>query len=51
MEKSKLCRFGNDKLLKYPLGEKNIYIKIMIKTEPFWLKLGFFTLTKTALFW
>jgi hypothetical protein len=48
MEKSKLRRFGNDKLLKCPLGEKKI--KISIKTAPFWLKLGIPTLTKSRHF-
>jgi hypothetical protein len=50
MEKSKLRHFGNDKLLKCPLGEKK-NIKIRIKTASFWLKLGFPTLTKTVPFW
>jgi hypothetical protein len=35
MKKLKLRRFGDDKLLKCPHGEKNINIKIMIKTTPF----------------
>jgi hypothetical protein len=49
MEISKLRRFGDCKLRKYPPGEKK-NIQIRIKTAPFWLKLGFLHLPKRRRF-
>jgi hypothetical protein len=44
MKKSKLRRFGDCKLQKYPQGEKKM--KALAKTTPFWLRLGFLLLPK-----
>ena len=50
MEKLKLRRFVDSKLWKYPPGEKKKHIKALAETAPFWLRLGFPLLHKTASF-
>jgi hypothetical protein len=50
MEKSKLRRFGDYKLPKYPPVEKNKHMKTLAKTAPFWLVFRVSPLTKTAPF-
>jgi predicted methyltransferase len=50
MEKSKLRRFGDCKLPKYPQVEKNKHMKTLAKMAPFWLMFRVSPLTKMASF-
>jgi hypothetical protein len=49
-KKSKLRRFEDYKLPKYPPVEKNKHMKILAKTTSFWLMFRVSPLTKTAPF-